>query len=112
MKYTGAMFEKAVRNSDISITVFARKLHVNRRTIYNWFEKDTVSIDVIYRAAKVIGPEFFLHFPGLDLPVGQIHPKGYTTAIASAEDINFWKMKYTELLEQYNELLLRIKQAS
>jgi len=106
MNYTGDMFEKAVRRSGISITVLSRKLRVNRRTLYNWFRRDSVSIDVIYRAAKVIGPDFFHHFPGLELSVQK------ESVIASAEGVDYWKMKYTELLEKYNELLLKIKQAS
>jgi len=106
MNYTGDMFEKAVRRSGISLTVLARKLRVNRRTLYNWFRKDTISIDIIYRAAKVLGPDLFHHFPGLEQSV----PK--RSAAARAEDAEYWKMKYTELLEKYTELLLKIKQAS
>ena len=107
MKYTGAMFEKAVRNSDISLTVLARKLRVNRRTIYNWFEKDIISIDIIYRVSKVIGIDFFQHFPGLELTR---RPAGRTGGPRKSETASFWKAKYAELLEQYNELLLRVKQ--
>jgi len=101
MKYTGAMFEKAIRGSDINISLLAKKLNVNRRTIYNWFAKDTVSIDVIHRASEVIGEDFFKYFP--DLQKGRIQ---------AAADADYWKSKYMLLLEQYNILLNRLKHAS
>lgn len=110
-QHTGAIVERVVRRSGLSITELARRIHVNRRSVYNWFEQKTLKLDIIQKIGCVLGHDFSVEFPEyfdkgeltqmkrlIDSPIEDSTP-------AQGENVYFWMNKYITLLEKYNELL-------
>ena len=102
--------ERVVRRSGVSITELARRTHVNRRSVYNWFNQKRLKLDIICKIGYVLGHDFSVEFPNL-------FPKDEFTQmkklvetrdeVENAESVYFWMNKYIALLEKYNELLLK-----
>jgi predicted transcriptional regulator len=96
----GLIVEKVVRRSGMSLSHLARLLNVNRRSIYNWFNQQRLSIDLILSIEKAIGYDFSNEIPE--------YSKYRVSIMKPVEDnqSEVWKMKYVDLLEKYNELLI------
>ncbi|WP_423148845.1 hypothetical protein [Rubrolithibacter danxiaensis] len=102
MEHKGALLEKAVRNSDVSITDLAKKLNVNRRTLYYWFNKKYVRVDVMHEIGKIIHRDFSDTF----IPARSGSSMNETRTSGNINpDINYWKDKYRNLLDKYENLL-------
>jgi transcriptional regulator with XRE-family HTH domain len=107
--HTGAIVERVVRRSGVSITELARRTHVNRRSVYNWFNQKRLKLDIICKIGCVLGHDFSIEFPNF-------FPKDEFTQMKrlmetreeaeNSETVYFWMNKYIALLEKYNELLL------
>lgn len=105
--HAGSVVEKVVRSSGISIAELARRVKVDRRSLYNWFEQKDLKLEAIARIGYVLGYDFSMEFPELKsvqkmLEVNRLEDSndgGYF------DDTEYWKQKYVTLLEKYNELL-------
>ncbi|MFN8282349.1 MAG: hypothetical protein U0U67_03995 [Chitinophagales bacterium] len=99
MQHKGEILEKAIRESGIPIIKVAKMLGKSRRWMYHTFENNNVSIDVILEIGKIIHHDFSKDIKGL--------VKYKLASDENTEDKSeFWKNKYVELLEKYNDLLL------
>ncbi|MBK9330429.1 MAG: hypothetical protein IPM95_14270 [Sphingobacteriales bacterium] len=107
MQHKGEIVEKAVRESGIPISKVAKTLGKNRRWMYHTFKSNNISIDVILEIGKIIHHDFSKDIKGLI--------KYKLASDQSDEDMEnkaeFWKNKYVELLEKYNELLITYNKA-
>jgi transcriptional regulator with XRE-family HTH domain len=102
----GEIVEKAVRRSGISIAELARRINVDRRTIYYWFKQINLSVDTISKIGEGINHDFSNDFPELTQQLNQITLiKNHVNKDSDVEVIRFWKHKYISLLEKYNEML-------
>lgn len=104
----GEIVELAIRRQEISITELSRRLHVNRRTLYNWFTKNDLHPDLILQIGRMINYDFYPHFErgffGFDSDQEVITQTQYTQQMP--EDRAFyWMGKYINLLEEYKGLL-------
>jgi hypothetical protein len=110
MKHHGEIVENAVRSSAYPISKLADKLGVTRQTVYNLFSAPVISWDRLKEIGEIINYDF-----GKDLKFPRIKSYNYPENDSmpvfkdSAEEINFWKNKYIDLLERYNKLLLQNK---
>jgi transcriptional regulator with XRE-family HTH domain len=112
-QHNGEIIERLVRRNGVSISELARRIHVNRRSIYNWFNKKTLKLDIIIKIGNVIGCDFSKEFPGIFSPeefammngLREYNEENITTE--PAQNTQFWIDKYVALLEEYNKLLLR-----
>jgi hypothetical protein len=104
MIHQGSIIEKAIRNSGISIAEVSRRLNVNRKTIYNWFDQPRLSIDNVKQVGEAIMYDFSKDFPDFSFKSLPNSPTAKSDAAAREvmDEINYWKMKYAELLEKYN----------
>lgn len=91
MEHQGAILEKAIRNSDISIKRLAELLNVNRTTIYYWFENPRLSPEVLVRINHIIQSDY-LNFSSVNAD---------KTLQKNRQEADFWKTKYLHLLDQY-----------
>ena len=103
----GQVIERIVRRDRMGISELSRKLKVSRRTIYNWFDQESLSFDVIYKIGNVIQHDFSEEFPEFG-SVERIQPP--VNALQTNENnvggsVSYWMNKYIRLLEKYNELL-------
>ncbi|WP_423149191.1 hypothetical protein [Rubrolithibacter danxiaensis] len=110
MKHSGAIVERAVRRSGISIAELARQVDVNRRSLYNWFAQEKLSIDIICKIGFAIGYDFSIDFPEQLTSSKYAQLSRFLESMQQKEETNsasFWKNKYIALLEKYNEILMK-----
>ena len=104
----GRIVERVVRRDRMGISELARRLKVSRRTIYNWFEMERLSIDIISKIGFVIGHDFSDEFPE-EFANADNHMAGDSVAQIQTEQPNnaiyYWMDRYIKLLEKFNEVL-------
>lgn len=112
LTHHGQILERVVRRNGHSISDVARLTNVNRRSVYNWFNQPHLKPEIIYRIGCVIDHDFSIELPHLFTPDDFNKEKKRAVAVNSQEDnqidVNnkhYWKDKYIDLLERYNELL-------
>ncbi|AOM75913.1 hypothetical protein [Pedobacter steynii] len=104
----GEIVELAVRRKNVNISELSRRLHVNRRTLYNWFRQKKLHTDVICEIGKVINYDFsndfeeeFKQFLRKD-SVMVINDDDHSTP---SNSVYYWMEKYIALLEDYKKLV-------
>ncbi|MBD1363090.1 hypothetical protein IDJ77_04635 [Mucilaginibacter sp. ZT4R22] len=112
-KHYGQIVEYLVRKNGYSITDLATELDVNRRSIYNYFQNPFLKSDIIFKIGRVIRHDFSKEFPELftpeDFAYSYKQSKLAVVAVMPPNNIaeEIWKDKYLNLLESYNEALLK-----
>jgi hypothetical protein len=108
--HSGEIVEMAVRRKGVSISELSRRMHVNRRSIYNWFQQRVLKIETICEIGYIIGYDFSQDFPDDFTQQGfaimeNLIESGKKNTAESANSVHFWMTKYINVLEKYNELL-------
>ena len=106
----GQIVERVVRRNKVSISELARRLHVNRRSVYNWFDQKTLKIDIICKIGHVLNHDFSVDFPEAFGERGFGLMENLIESVNDSEhrhpsSVHYWMVKYIALLEKYNELL-------
>lgn len=104
----GAIVEKIVRRSGISIAELARRINVDRRSIYYWFKQESLNADIIYKVGRALDYDFSTEFPNLIKNHTVDSHFSINGSADDAESVQYWKHKYIALLEKYNELLVQM----
>jgi len=107
----GQTVETVIRKKGYSISEIARLAHINRRSIYNWFNQKYLKTEIIYSLGLLIKHDFSVEFP--ELFTKKDFQDIYNHKQTDAEDMILgdtatqyvWKNRYIELLEQYNQLI-------
>lgn len=108
--HIGKIVERAVRRNKVSISELARRMRVNRRSVYNWFNQESLRLEIICKIGYVLGHDFSSDLPeafgdrGFEIMERLVdsvdeHEPAYPNSV------HFWMTKYITLLEKYNELL-------
>lgn len=109
----GKVIEGVVRKNHIRISELSRKLHVSRRTIYNWFNQESLNFEIICKIGTAIMhdfskelPEEFLHLDNELIDHADVSKiREHLPTAAPSDSVGYWMNKYIKLLEKYNELL-------
>ena len=106
-KHYGQIVELVIRKKGFSISELARLTHMNRRSVYNWFNQKYLKQEIIYQIGLTINHDFSVEFPELfrkeDFNQNQLGLSG--SSFWEPPNPALWKDKYIELLEKYNNLL-------
>jgi predicted transcriptional regulator len=112
MVHRGEIVEKAIRESGYPIATLAKKIGRSRRHLYNIFENNKVSWDVIEEIGRIINHDFSKNFKELRTAQANVmrdERQIYLTKERELEEIkgalSDLRVKYIELLEKYNLLL-------
>jgi predicted transcriptional regulator len=103
MQHRGEIIKEAVYKSGYPITELAKRMGKSRRWVYLLFENPTVSIDTIIQIGALIHYDF-----ANDFEIIKPHVVNETDLSYTREE-DYWKNKYLKLLEEYNELLKKVK---
>lgn len=107
-KKRGEILKKVFDSEGVNVTKTAKKMNIDRATIYRHFADDDLSLDYILKYGKAIDYDFSKYFPEL-LQIVQdpsTEPKKSLKTYADLErDVEYWKDKYIQLLEQYNQII-------
>ena len=107
----GQMIENAIRRHPMGISEISRQLNISRRTLYNWFEMKNLSLDIIYKIGYVIDYDFLKEFTQNEsielnqLKNQDIMDSPSTLNIKAKNQLDYWMVKYIELLEKFNDRL-------
>lgn len=106
----GQIVERVVRRNKVSISELARRMQVNRRSVYNWFDQKTLKIDIICKIGHVLNHDFSVDFPEAFGERGFAAMEKIVDAMDDGEhkqpnSVYYWMVKYISLLEKYNQLL-------
>lgn len=109
MQHRGKIVEKAVRESEVSITKICKKLGKTTRWMYYTFDNPDVSLDHIVQIGKVINHDFSSEIKEYALFIEKPFRTSFYEPEMSynkhSENADYWKDKYLDLLEKYNALL-------
>ena len=103
----GEIVELVIRRNNLSISELSRRLHVSRRSVYNWFDQTDLSLDVICKIGEVLDYDFSLEFPDLfnRRKLKSIDMTHELQEETQQNSVNYWRNKYISLLEKHNEIL-------
>ncbi|MBE9601674.1 helix-turn-helix transcriptional regulator [Pedobacter sp. MC2016-24] len=111
----GEIVELAIRRQNINISELSRRMHVNRRTLYNWFQQKELDEDVIQRIGIVINYDFTVDFHH-ELKIHRYHNDDVRQMDSplnaekyAPDSTYYWMEKYMELLKDYKKLLHGLK---
>lgn len=109
--HNGEIIELIVRRNKISISELSRKLNVSRKSIYNWFKKENLSIEVINKIGEILNHNFVNELPE---KYEELHKEFKKLKLDKTAQPNpeadlalYWKTKYINLLENYTNLLIK-----
>lgn len=108
MIHRGEILEKAVRNSGYTISFIAKKIHYNRKSMYDFFENALLPLDILIRIGSVINHDFSMSIPELNYIPGrpEVNECELSTKIREvSNEKDNWKEKYYSLLEEHIALL-------
>ncbi len=108
----GEIVEHAVRRQNVNISELSRRMKVNRRTLYNWFQQKSLNADVICGIGEVINYDFSKDFnEELEINKNKLKTKErllspkFIKEYGGQESVYYWMEKYISLLEDYKKLL-------
>ncbi|WP_183572976.1 helix-turn-helix domain-containing protein [Mucilaginibacter sp. X5P1] len=111
--HRGQIVEMVIRREGYSISELARLAKVNRRSIYYWFNQQYLKTEIIYQIGIYIKHDFSIEFPHIFKPDDFKHLSTFNSlnivkdVSQRQQDAEYWKNKYLEILEKYNDLLVR-----
>lgn len=111
--HIGELIEELIRVNHLSISEVARRMHVNRRSLYNWFKQKSIRPYILHRICNVLANDFSIELPSIikEAPMPDTG-RNKTPPKESKEEVNsntvsYWMNKYIYLLEKYNEMLAK-----
>jgi len=107
LRHDGEILKKLIGKGEVPISRIAKQLGVDRSTIYRMFEKTDIPIEFLLKIGKVINKDMSTFFPEViqaiqEPPVNYTSPKSYSELL---DESRYWKDKYIDILEKYNNLL-------
>lgn len=110
-KHFGEIIEKVIRKNGYNVSELARTAKVTRRSVYNWFNQPRLKQQIIRKIGDALQHDFSAEFPELFASRDfQRVPEIRTNKETLNEEkgrANYWKDKYIDVLEEYNELLAK-----
>ena len=108
--HNGEIIELAGRRDKISISELSRKLKVSRKSIYNWFKKENLSLELINKIGDVLNHDFMKELPekyeDLNVELSKLKHGNDLNENFNPNLAHYWKTKYINLLENYTNLLV------
>ncbi len=102
-EHKGRVLERVIRKKGINISQLAKKIGVNRRSLYNYFQEKNLKSIVFEKIAAAINYDFMLEYP--NILIGEPSIQGAFYGPKMAQDVDYWKNKYISLLERHVEVL-------
>lgn len=107
MQHRGELLKAAVKESGVPITRIVKHLGRSRKWLYNQFEISHVPLDILLDVGRIIHHDFMpelkeLNTKGVQRPYSLVDEED---SLKLEEEAKFWKNKYLDLLEEFNEYL-------
>ncbi|MBL4677992.1 MAG: helix-turn-helix transcriptional regulator [Mucilaginibacter sp.] len=109
--HNGEKVKSIIRRSRYSVSELAAALKVTRRTVYNWLNDQNLKRDTIYKIGQLLRHDFSIEFPNL-FRSRDFQFDGPLSFRINPSESEYFKDRYLELLQKYNDLLRSTKGAS
>ena len=63
--HIGKIIEQELRRQERTVTWLSRKLHCDRRNVYDIFTREYIDTGLLYRISMVLNTDFFVYFSKL-----------------------------------------------
>lgn len=112
MIHRGRILQNIVENvtPKVSIASLARKIGIDRSTVYLHFRSDQLDYSTILKYGKALKHDFSVEFPEMlqyistvDEPITEYQPMTVSEAL---KERDYWKDKYIALMEKHHELVM------
>jgi len=107
--HRGKLLKSIIDRSNISIFDLSRTLSYSIDAIHHHIEMETLDFKLLLAYGEVLKYDFSVDFPEMVLSLAA--KESPHAAVMSynelLKDRDHWKLKYIELLEKHNELLIR-----
>lgn len=60
--YIGKIIEEELRRQERTVTWLSRKIHCDRRNIYDIFSRSSIDTDLLYKLSLALNKDFFAYF--------------------------------------------------
>lgn len=107
--HRGEVVEEIVRKSGYPLTKIAERLSISRRTLYQWFTYESLSIEKIARIGRIINHDFSEELSEMSIFVnedehkyGRAMPGDYKKILSERDE--YLKL-YHELVEKHTKVL-------
>lgn len=60
--FIGKIIEEELRRQKLSVTWLSRKIHCDRRNVYDIFERTSIDTELLYRICQVLNVDFFAYY--------------------------------------------------
>ena len=101
--HMGELVEKVIKKTGANVTELASAMGVSRRTIYNWYKEEVISVSILNKLSREIGYDFTAAENVISPAVIESEEQLENKEIN--QDDKYWQSRYIELLERYSELL-------
>jgi predicted transcriptional regulator len=101
--HMGELVEKVIKKTGANVTELASAMGVSRRTIYNWYKEEVISVSILNKLSREIGFDFTTTENVVSPVVAESEEQLENNVIS--QDDKYWQARYIELLERYSELL-------
>ena len=102
-QHQGQVLEYIVRKKGYNISELALKMGVNRRSVYNWFNRRYIKKDLLAKLGSVLQHDFSAERSDMHHPIDLVElPEKQSQVLAEGQD---WKSRYIKLLEDYHQML-------
>jgi transcriptional regulator with XRE-family HTH domain len=116
MQHRGDILRRRIDKSGYSKADIAKKLGISRNNLYYKLGKDDLEYDFLIEAYKVMKQDILEDFPELSkfiatpsAPHAQEPGLAYEPTVVALQDcrreVETWKNKYIQLMEEYNHVL-------
>ena len=109
MQHRGELLKKAIKESGMPVTKIHKSLNKSRRWLYNQYENSDVMLDVLIKVGKIIHYDFSADVTELRATNAPSSFQDSGELPYPSENAAFWKDKYLRLLEEYTELLKKLR---
>lgn len=100
--HRGELLKEAVENSEVKITVLAKRMNISRGTYYNHISNRNLSFELLDQYGKILNHDFREDLPEMKALFPEEQQPEYNTPKnmkEALEQIDYWKNKYIKLLE-------------
>jgi len=106
--HRGKLLKSIIQKSDISIFDLSKALEYSIDAIHHHIEMETLDFKLLLAYGEVLKYDFSVDFPEMKSLTAKetfnIEVMNYDELL---KDRDHWKLKYIQLLEKHNELLIR-----
>lgn len=93
-----------IKDSGVSVTALCKKVQKSRRWLYDILQQPQVSVDVLLQLGGALHYNFIADFPQYVKFQHQLKGVSFDNSLQEG-DVNYWRQKYYNILEQYSTLL-------